>query len=260
MFPILFKIGPLTLHTYGLLIALGFLAGYTVARGRFQERTIPLSLLEQLVVYVMLAGLLGARSLYFLLNEPAALLESPLEFFKVWEGGLVFYGGLGAGVLTVFIFSRMKEIRFLLLSDALVPSLLLAQAIGRLGCFSAGCCYGKSTSSFLGVLFSDPESLGPRFFSVHPVQLYESLAVFLLFFGAMRLNNRTPATAGGLNIGLLTAFYLMTYSLVRFLMEFFRGDNRGAMLQGLSPGQIISLVLMVAGVGLWFHVRKNKPF
>lgn len=252
MIPTLLHLGPLRLHTYGLLVAVGFLLALRVTRRTFQRQRIPLEWVDQLAVVLILAGVFGARLFYFGAVGWEELWRNPVSFLKVWEGGLVYYGGFLGGVIALVVFVRRKNIPFLVLSDALVAPLLLAQAIGRLGCFAAGCCYGRPTDSMWGVVFTHAEALAPRFVRLLPTQLYASVGNFLLFWAALRLTALSPRR------GVVTALYLVGYGAVRFVIEFFRGDDRGAFVSGLSPAQWISLAAIAAGAAVYWYGREKR--
>lgn len=247
MFPILFNLGPITLHTYGLLVALGFLAAYYLARIELPKNGLPAELMDRITLPLMLSALFGARVVYFVLSG-----ENMSSFFRLWEGGLVFYGGFIGAFTYVLIFCRIKKISILKLADALVAPLLLGQAIGRLGCFAAGCCYGKPTSSFLGVPFTSLDSLAPRLIPLHPTQLYSSLGDFLLLGGIFLIRKHLQTE------GFKTAYYLVGYGAGRFLIEFLRDDFRGPLAGGFSPGQWISLGAIIIGVILFRYSLKAK--
>lgn len=253
MLPTLFKLGPFVLHTYGLLVALGFLSAYTVARARFSRVGLSGSFVDNLTMAAMIGGLLGARLLFFIVDPNTHFLADPLAFFRVWEGGLVFYGGfLGAGV-SLWVLSRVKEISFRVIADGLSVPLLLGQAIGRLGCFAAGCCYGRPTSSFFGVVFVRPDSLAPLGVRLQPTQLFESAGNLALMGLVWMLERRK------LNRGDSAAAYMIGYGTFRFLIEFLRGDDRGPFSGGLSPSQVISVVSVIAGIALiiYDHTRQE---
>ena len=252
MFPILIQIGPFVLHTYGLMVAIGFLLALTVARRQFQRFGLPLDRLDPMVLYLMIFGLLGARALYFALESSATLRVDPFAFFRLWEGGLVFYGAVIAGVLTLTVLSRRYGVRFISLTDAFAAPLLLGHALGRVGCFAAGCCYGRPTELPWGVSFSHPASLAPRFTPLHPTQLYESAGNLLLFFAALWLSRRERRP------GMLTAFYAVSYGLFRFLVEFLRGDDRGFYFHRFSPSQIVAAALVMLGMLVFFHAKKES--
>jgi phosphatidylglycerol:prolipoprotein diacylglycerol transferase len=260
MFPIFLHLGPITLHTYGLMMALGFVFAYQVARSEFKRRGLiednkpGSSRLDVCVWYIMIGALLGARIAYMILNGRAEFMADPLSFFRSWEGGLVFYGGAIGGFLGLWLASRRWPGSLLAMTDAFAAPLLLGQAFGRIGCFSAGCCYGRPTTKPWGVTFTDPNSLAPLYEKLHPTLLYESAGAFLLFFAALWISRRTRRT------GWATAFYCVGYGLLRFILEFWRGDDRGAFHFNLSPSQCGSLALMALGVAVaaLVFVREKK--
>ncbi len=236
------------------MVALGFLAGLAVSKIQFERLRIPVSLLDPLVFRLMVFGILGARIVYFAVDNFADLRADPYSFFRIWEGGLVFYGGVLAGIATLVIFSRRHRVPLLLLTDAFAAPLLLSHAIGRLGCLAAGCCYGKETTLPWALTFTNPASLAPRFLALHPTQLYESIGNFVLFLGLFALSKRP------LKRGTLTSLYLVSYGVFRFFMEFLRGDDRGLYRLGVSPSQLVAILLTVGGVWLFVHAQKKESF
>ncbi len=157
---------------------------------------------------------------------------------------MVFYGGAIGGFIGLWIASRRWPGSLLKMTDAFTAPLLIGQALGRIGCFSAGCCYGRPTTEPWGVTFTNPNALGPLYEKLHPTQLYESAGVFILFLIALALSRRLKL------IGYLTAFYCVSYGVLRFVIEFWRGDDRGAFHFGLSPSQGGSLLLVTVGLVL----------
>jgi phosphatidylglycerol:prolipoprotein diacylglycerol transferase len=259
MFPIFFHAGPIVLHTYGLMIALGFILAYQVARGEFRRRGMvgadgEMPQLETSVWHIMIGALIGARVAYTILNGWTDFLADPLSFFKIWEGGLVFYGGAIGGFIGLLIASRRWPGTLLRMTDAFAAPLLLGQAFGRIGCFSAGCCYGRPTSAPWGVTFTNPNALAPLYEKLHPTQLYESFGVLVLFLIALALSRRVR------EVGWLTVFYCVSYGVLRFAVEFWRGDDRGAFHFYLSPSQWGSLALIVLGqiLGVMLLTREKR--
>jgi phosphatidylglycerol:prolipoprotein diacylglycerol transferase len=245
MCPILFKTGPFTLHTYGLMVAIGFLAAFYVAKREFARRHLPVDFLDNVILALMATSLFGARFFYFAVNGFHELNHDPLSFFRIWEGGLVFYGGFIFGFLFLVIYAHYKHVALLAIADALAAPLLLGQAFGRLGCFSAGCCYGRPTSSIFGVTFTHPEALAPRFVALHPTQLYSAAGDLLLFAGLLILRPKL------LSRGAATIYYLIGYGVGRFLIEFVRNDDRGAVVMHLQPSQWISIAMVTLGIVLY---------
>ncbi|MFN0117091.1 MAG: prolipoprotein diacylglyceryl transferase [Elusimicrobiota bacterium] len=252
MLPVLFHLGPLKLHTYGLLVAMGFYLGFFWTQKEFHLRSLPLSLLETLLVGIVAFGLLGARVFYYLTTGHLELKTDPLSFFKIWEGGLVFYGGFIFVLLFLAIFSRLKKLPFLKIADAFVPGLFLGHALGRLGCFGSGCCYGKPSELPWAVMFKNIEALAPSFVRLHPTQLYEFFLNLIFFALAAVLSRRLKKT------GLLSVFYLLGYALVRFTVEIFRGDDRGHFFFGFSPSQILSMLMIIFGMGMFIYVQRKS--
>lgn len=252
MFPVFLRLGPLTLHTYGLLVALGFVSGLYLVRQEMDRLKIAPDLVDQLVLIATVAGIFGARLFYFFSWDVSILWTDPLQFFKVWEGGLVYYGAFVFGVLGAWAYCRYRKVSFVTFCDIFAAPMLLAQSIGRLGCFAAGCCYGKPTRSFLGVTFTHPESLAPTFVSLHPTQIYSSVSLFLLFIGVYLMSKDRPRK------GVLASIYLLGYGTLRFVIEFIRNDYRGPVAGGLQPSQWISLVAIVLGSVFLVNIYKSQ--
>lgn len=245
MYPELFHIGWFTLNTYGVLLALAFLAALIVAARLGSRDGLARESIYDLGLWMLLAALVGSK-LLLLWAEPEyrahpALLIS-LDFLR--SGG-VFYGGfIGAGA-TGFILMKRYGMPWWKTADAFAPGIALGQAIGRQGCFAAGCCWGKPTTLPWGVKFTE---LGhqitgvPAGIPLQPTQLYESAATLIIFSFLLWLHRRKVFS------GQVILFYAVLYSLVRFLIEFVRDDPRGDIagltsLIGLSTSQLISLVI-----------------
>ncbi len=255
MYPILFKIDPITLHTYGLILAIAFLSGISLAvRQAKLEGEDPQKIFD-LCFYLVLAAIIGSRILFVLINY-SFYIKNPLNIFKIWRGGLVFYGGL-IGALAVGVFYIKKYgLSLWKISDILAPSIALGQAIGRLGCFFAGCCYGKPALVSWAVTFTDPESLAPLHIARHPVQLYSSAAALLVFSILLVIYRKHKFR------GQVFFSYVTLYSIDRFALEFLRGDERGFInILGhiLSTSQVISILAFILGLSMLFFLRKREP-
>ncbi len=250
MHPILFKLGPLTIYSYGVMVALGFIVALTLA-GREAGRSgkiEPAKILD-LGFYLLLSGIIGARITYVLLNIKE-YLSNPLEIFMLSHGGLIFYGGFVCSILTAAFFLKKWKISFWRAADLLSPYLALGHSIGRIGCFLNGCCYGKDTSLPLGMKF--PELSGP----VHPTQLYSSLALLFIFLVLRFLQPRFTRE------GRLFLLYICLYSGFRFLIEFLRGDNPACFFS-LTFSQVLSAILFFAALAIFLvksqsSIRNDK--
>lgn len=222
---------------YGLTIAIGVLCAVLVlfifAKGRIKD-----SFIDFLFYNGVVAIALGFGA--------ATLFQSFYNYLDsgVWKwGGMTFMGGLIGGVVTFlagyFIFRKRLEGRLVDIISLLPCCIVIAHAFGRIGCFFAGCCYGKPTDSFLGVQFPFLDH------KVHPTQLYESAFLFILFAVMLYLYLKK-----GFKHNL--SLYLLSYGIFRFLIEFIRGDDRGAFVGGISPSQFWALVMIVASVAVYF--------
>ncbi|HHD63448.1 MAG TPA: prolipoprotein diacylglyceryl transferase [Desulfobulbaceae bacterium] len=247
MHPILFKWGILTIHTYGVMVAAGFLLAmiYAVRAGK----TVGLNaeIIYDLFFYALLFAILGARLLYVLINL-AYYRFHLLEIFYIWRGGLVFYGGFIAAVAAVYFRLRFYRLSIWIIADIAAPALVLAQAVGRFGCLAAGCCYGASCTLPFAIHFSDPQSLAPLHVPLHPTQMYHAAANGIIFIFLISKRHRQAF------VGQLAAFYLMFYPAGRFIIEFFRGDPRGG-FWWFSTSQWISLGVFTLGIILYFFLN-----
>ena len=235
MYPILIEFGFFKIFTYGLLVATGFLVAILLASSRAEKEGLDSQKVLDLCFYVMVSALLGARLLYVIV-EYRYFLDSPLEIFKFWKGGLVFYGGLILGVLISLWYLKRNQMPMWKTADLLAPSIALGQSIGRWGCFFAGCCYGKKTDVAWGITFTDPRSLAPLGISLHPTQVYLSLNAVFIFMFLMWLSKRKVFD------GQILWSYGILYSIGRFLIEYFRGDDRGFPVeQVLSTSQFVGV-------------------
>lgn len=252
MHPILFRIGGLTIHTYGLFVAMGFLAGMALAVREARRAALDTEKISNLFFWIIISAIIGSRLLYVIAEAPG-LITSPLEIFKIWKGGLVFYGGVILALAVTIFYIRHNKLPLWTTMDILAPSLALGLAFGRLGCFSAGCCYGRPADVPWAVTFTDPNSLAPLYIPLHPTQLYECGAA-LIIFTILMLTRWAKRFEGQL---MWTFFFL--YAVARFIIENYRGDPRGAVWGDLlSTSQFISLLSAVAALtGFFYFLRKQ---
>jgi phosphatidylglycerol---prolipoprotein diacylglyceryl transferase len=175
--PILLKIGSLTIFTYGFFLALAFLAAMALAGREARRVGLPPGRVYDLCFYSIIAALIGARFLQVLLEWDFYRVH-PQDIVKVWDGGLAFQGGLVLGILTAVFYMWRHSLPVWKTLDVLALAMPLGQSIGRIGCFMAGCCYGRPNDLSWGVTFTDPQSLGPVGVKIHPTQLF--MAVLLI--------------------------------------------------------------------------------
>lgn len=251
------ELGPFTLHTYGLLLAIAFLAGLYVAAQQAKRAGLDANKITDMAVWVLIAGLVGAK-LMLLAVDWNHYSTHPRDLVSLFQSGGVFYGGLLGGIAVAWWYARRHALPGWATADVLAPGVVLGQAIGRLGCFAAGCCYGKPANVPWAVTFTDTYAMRhvgtPMDTPLHPSQLYESLACFIIFSILVWLAPRKRFP------GQVVLTYAMLYSVTRFGLEFFRGDaDRGFVFGLLSTSQAIAAVLVVAAVFLFLRLRRREP-
>jgi phosphatidylglycerol:prolipoprotein diacylglycerol transferase len=260
MLPKLIDLGPIPIHTYGLMLALALLISVTLAARLGEEDGISQKTTWDLGFVVIISSILGAK-LLLVLTSINYYLEHPGRLFSLefLQAGGVYYGGLIGAVVASFIFiRRLPGLSFWRVADAAGPAIPLGQAIGRLGCFAAGCDYGCPTDLPWGVTYSSQyahDAVGtPLGVAVHPYQLYESGAALVLCLLLVRAFRHRSFQ------GQVFCLYLMAYGVLRFILEFFRGDeDRGFLFNGLlSTSQFISILIVPAAFLAYQHLKKRK--
>ncbi|MGB5157658.1 prolipoprotein diacylglyceryl transferase [Desulfobacterium sp. N47] len=251
MYPILFKIGPLSIYTYGFFIALGFLAGIFYAVKEAKRVGEDPDMIMDLCFYILISAIIGSR-LFYVATNPRLFLDSPLEIFKVWNGGLVFYGGFIAALITGIIYLKTKKIPVMKTMDILTPSVALAHFFGRIGCFFAGCCYGKYCELPWAVTFNNPDSLAPAGIPIHPTQLYSAINNLIIFLFLVFFRKRKKYD------GQVFWIYVLIYGITRSVIEIFRADFRGGFLFGIfSVSQTVGIIAAVISAIMLFILGKR---
>jgi len=255
MHPILVQLGPLPIHTYGFLIAIGFVAAVQVIQRLASRSGLDPDKIQDMIFGSLLLGFMGAR-IVFILTRFSYFMENPIDMFKVWEGGLVFYGGPLAAIPFIIWFVKKHKLPLWKTLDCCPAGLVVAHAFGRLGCLAAGCCYGKPTGTDWGIKLNS-ELVDPalRGINLHPTQIYESFALFVLFAGLLMVFKRRKFD------GQVALVYLMTYPIIRSVVEIYRGDTiRGFVIDGiLSTSQFISILMFIAAsVALSYRMKQVR--
>ena len=252
MCPILFQLNGLTVYAYGSILALGFMVGMALILLKARKEGVSMERVVELFCLAILSALIGARGLHVLVNLPL-FIEDPSKIFKVWEGGLVFYGGFLLAVLTTIGYMRWHRLPIWKMADLFTPSIALGLFFARIGCFMAGCCYGGETSLPWAVTFTDPHSLARLHIPLHPTQLYEAGSGLVLFFFLIWMEKRRSYD------GQIFWLFLLLYSLVRFLIEFVRDDSRGFLWGAfLSTSQTIGICLAILSLFMLFYLRRRR--
>jgi phosphatidylglycerol:prolipoprotein diacylglycerol transferase len=243
MLPVLFRLGPVTVYSYGVMMALAFVGAWLFARWYLPRRGVDRELAIDLLLAAAVGGLAGARILYVATNW-AVFAANPLWILQFQRGGMVFYGGLIGGAAAVAAYVLAKRLPVSVIADGGAMAVPLGSAIGRLGCFLNGCCSGRPTDAWFGITFPG------TFAKVIPTQLVDSLANLLIFLVLLHFAVRVRPRPGALWWGFLTL-----YGTSRFLVELLRVNPPLAL--GLTQAQWISVPIFVAGLaGLaWIYVR-----
>ena len=244
--PIAFQFGRLTITSYGVMVALGFVAGLWTASRRSFRAGIPAEKILDLGPWIIVGSLLGARILFVTSYWDENFAGKPLvEIFKIWRGGLVFYGGFIGACLATILYCWFKSVALWKLADVMAPSVALGSAFGRIGCFLNGCCYGRECHLPWAVVFP-PEAHGaPPGVPLHPTEIYDSLLNLALYGFLAWLFRRRKFD------GQVFAMFLIGYAIFRSFVEMFRGDYPQYYLGGIvTPAQLVSAGVVVAGVAL----------
>ena len=218
MYNDLFSIGPVTVHSYGLFTAIGLIAAILLASARAKKR----GMSEDICYGILFSGVIFGyfcSKLTYVCVEWDSFIKDPKLFLS--QSGFVVIGGLAGGVLAAWVYCRIKKVKFIDYFDLSMPSVAIAQGFGRIGCFMAGCCYGKETDSPIGIAFTHSN--------------FANMALLLLI--AKKAKKK----------GLVAAVYMLTYSVGRFLIEYLRNDERGV-IGPFSTSQFFSLIIFVVGI------------
>jgi phosphatidylglycerol---prolipoprotein diacylglyceryl transferase len=252
MRPVLFRLGGLTVYAYGFFLAMGIVAGALLAFVEARREGIPIERMIDLFFYSVISAVVGARLLFVIINFDS-YRNNPLHVFRVWEGGLVFYGGLVLAAGVSIGYMRRRRLAVWKMADLFAPSVALGLFFGRVGCFFAGCCYGKETTLPWAVTFTDPASLALRNLPLHPTQLYDAGNGLAIFFFLIWLKRRKTFD------GEVFWLFLSLYSVTRFFIEIMRGDPRGFLWDGfLSTSQFVGTVLAIVSLFMLFYLGKRE--
>ena len=253
MYPYLFN--NIHLPMYGILFMIGIVVSLLYSRF-VASKTSKIDKDDLLygACFALVGGIIGAK-LLSILTSIDLIIKYQIPFIDVMKNGFVFYGGFLGGALGYFIYAKVYKISFFGLTDNAVQSLPLGHAFGRIGCFCAGCCYGKETSSFLGVIYTHPaDPYCPTGVKLIPTQLFEAAFCLFLFFAILIIRKKYK----NIKTGVLTIIYLLSYGTFRFLIEFLRGDEARRSLFTLSTSQWISMVLIIFGLLYCYFLRKDS--
>lgn len=238
--PVLLDLGFLKIYSWGFMVAIAFIVATILSAKEAKRKKIDHEKIYTLLIYIIIGAIIGSRIGYLLfdLNNIANFLD----IFKFWGGGLSFHGGFVGGILSGFFYVKKNRLNFWEIADVIAPSIPLAQAIGRIGCFLRGCCYGIETALPWGINY-----LGE---TRHPTQIYSSIALFLIFIFLSKQKYKKNFN------GALFLTYIIIYSVFRFFIEFIRVEPR--VLFGLTGAQIVSIVFFVIAIFIFLRFKKKN--
>jgi len=263
MFPVLLKIGPVSIHTYGFMMALGVASALWFVYRQAKNFNLPASRLIDMGFYTIIIALIGAK-LILLIGNFSYYTRYPKELFSLARSGGVFQGGLAFGIVFALLYMKKHKLPVWKTADIIGPALALGHGFGRIGCFAAGCCYGRACAHPWGIAFHNDyshELTGiPQGTPLHPTQLYESVLNFLNFGILFFVLRRKKFD------GQVFPLYIVNYSIIRFFVEFYRGDHpdRAYLIKNASPysslsfPQVFCLIGLVAGLILFLYFKKRK--
>ena len=260
MHPIAFYFGALPIRWYGVMMALAFLAGLWTATLRAKREKIPGETIADVTLWLMAGGIIGARFVYVTTYWREQFASQPIsEIFKIYHGGLVYYGGFIGATVAAIIYVRWKKMAFWKIADVLAPSIALGSMFGRIGCLLNGCCYGRPTDLPWAITFTNSKandlSGTPLGIPLHPTEIYDALLNLVLYIFLAWLFRRKKFD------GQVFATYLLCYAVTRSVVECFRGDYNPEfhLHLGLTPAQWISVPIFVAGLALAAVLSRREP-
>jgi phosphatidylglycerol:prolipoprotein diacylglycerol transferase len=254
--PVLYKIGPLTLRTYGLFLSLSFVLAIALAVVRGDTRGVDRKDVLDLCFTIMVSSIIGSR-IYYILTHLGEYAASPLRIFAVWEGGLSMFGGVVLALVASKIFLDRRGLSFARLADIIAPALMLGTFFTRIGCFMNGCCFGLPTKCSLGIVFPSDCIAGSYFpdTPIHPTQLYSSLAALIICIVLLTVDRLK------LKDGFLFGLMLVLYSTERFFIEGLRFSDPGGIFLhapfSVTYNQLIAVALFA--LGFFFMFRGRSP-
>ena len=241
MYPILFQLGHFELRSYGVLVALSFFVALWLSSREADRKGLDREFVQEFALYALLGGIIGARIYFILFSAPAYFLQNPWEILAFWRGGIGIIGSILGGFLTGLWYCRKREISFWRFADVLAPGIPLGQTVGQFACLLNGDSWGKPTDLPWAITYTDSRSLAPLNVPLHPIEFYEMFAYFLVFMLVWRTREKYQMD------GFAFFTYLVAYGIVRFSVEFFRGQP-AIFAWGIPAAQVFGVAMILASV------------
>ena len=256
MHPVLIEFFGLSIHSYGAMLALGFIIGISLAARESVRTGVDPEKILNLTFWILICAIVGSRLFHCIVFYPQ-YIKNPLRILKLWEGGLVFYGGFLGAVLATIIYTRYHKLNFWQVSDICIPPVMLGLVFGRIGCTLAGCCFGKACSPDfpLAMTFTNPLGLGIKHTPLYPAQPLSAINAFIIFWFLWLYRDKKKFH------GELMAIGLFIYSITRSLLEMLREDPRGFVEIGaiaLSESQVVSFFMILFSIYIFIWVRPRQ--
>ena len=241
MYPVLIQTGTFELRAYGVVVALAFLLGLWLSTKEAKRKGLDPALVQDFAFYALLGGIVGARLYYVVFSNPAYFLQKPWEIVAIWHGGIGIIGALLGGFLTALWYCRRKNLSFWRFADTLAPGVALGQAAGTFACLLNGDSYGKPAELAWAITYTDPRAMAPLNVPLHPVEIYEIAAYFLVFLLVWQARKKYKTE------GFAALTYLAGYGVARFSVEFFRG-NPAIIAWDIPAAQVFGAALILVSV------------
>ncbi len=249
MYPVLVQLGTFELRTYGVMVVLSFFLGLWLSAKEAKRKGLDSGLIQDFAFYALLGGIIGARIYFVLFSNPAYFLENPWEIAAVWHGGIGIIGALLGGLLTALWYCRRKKLSFWRFADTLAPGVAPGQAAGVIACLLNGDSYGKPTNLASAITYTDPRAMAPLNIPLHPVEIYEMMAYFVVFLLVWRTRDKYKTD------GFVFLTYLAGYGAARFAVEFFRG-NPAIFAWSIPTAQVFGVALILAAIAGFYLLGK----
>jgi phosphatidylglycerol---prolipoprotein diacylglyceryl transferase len=253
MYTVLFELGGFQIRSYGVIVALSFLLALWMSTKEAERKGLDPKLVQDFAVYGLLGGIIGARVYFVLFSAPGYFLEHPWEIFAVWSGGIGIIGSLIGGFLVAVWFCRTRKMSLLKFGDTLAPGIALGQTVGQLACLLNGDSYGRPTDLPWAITYTDPRSMAPLNIPLHPIEIYEMAAYFLIFLLVWNIRKHKRLD------GFTFFTYLAGYGVARFVVDFFRGDP-AMFAWGIQAAQLFGVAVILASLLGFVLLKKDLRF
>ena len=251
MYPVLFQLGTFELRTYGVIVVLSFFIGLWLSTKEAKRKGLDPGLIQDFSFYALLGGIIGARIYFVVFSNPAYFLQKPWEIVAVWHGGISIIGALLGGFLTALWYCRRKKLSFWRFADTLAPGVALGQGAGMFACLLNGDSYGKQTDLAWAITYTDSRAMAPLNIALHPVEIYEMAAYFLVFLLVWQTREKYKTD------GFAVLTYLAGYGAARLAVEFFRG-NPAIFAWGIPAAQVFGVALVLASIAGFYMLREAR--